>query len=112
MNNKISLVQAQLDAYNRRDLKNFCECYHPEVIVKLLMENTTLIQGMRDFIDSYENLFQLHPEQLCQLKSRIITADSIIDEEFITGRANHPDGLHAVAIYGFRDDLIDRVWFI
>ena len=34
-----------------------------------------------------------------------------IDEEWVTGALKYPNGLHAVAIYGFRDELIDRVWF-
>jgi hypothetical protein len=112
MKNNIDLVQAQLEAYNTCDLVKFIESYHPEIVVKLLMDDKIIIQGMKEFITTYENLFKLHPAQICHLKSRVITNDSVIDEEFITGRSSNPDGLHAVAIYGFRENLIDRVWFI
>ena len=112
MKKNVDIVQAQLEAYNRCDLEAFCECYHPDVIVKLLMENKILIQGKNEFMLSYEKLFKSHPEQVCHLKTRIVTNDAVIDEEFITGRATHPQGLSAVAIYGFREELIDRVWFI
>ena len=99
MKNYTDIVQAQLEAYNRCDLETFCECYHPEVVVKLLMEDRILIQGINEFTLSYEKLFKLHPGQVCHLQSRI-------------GRVTHPEGLRAVAIYGFRENLIDRVWFI
>jgi len=46
-----------------------------------------------------------------EIKSRVILTDSVVDEEWITGAAKYPEGLHAVAIYAFRDGLIDRVWF-
>jgi hypothetical protein len=38
--------------------------------------------------------------------------DSIIDEGLIFGPPLFSEGLRAVAIYGFRDGFIDKVWFI
>ena len=112
MKENIDLVQQQLEAYNSFDLEKFSNCYHPEVIVKMLIADRIIIQGMEEFRKTYADVFKLHPTQTCHLKSRIVTNDSVIDEEFITGRSTHPDGLHAVAIFGFRDSLIDRVWCI
>ena len=34
-----------------------------------------------------------------------------LDEEWITGAARYPDGLHAVATYAFQDRLIKQIWF-
>jgi len=45
-------------------------------------------------------------------KSQIILDELIIDEECTEWRPTYPDGLHAVAIYSFRDNLIDRVCFL
>ena len=111
MMNNLELVQKQLEAYNAFDLEKFCACYHQEIIAKKLPEAKILIQGMESFKSTYQKLFLTHPQQNCVLKSRILINDVVIDEEFISGRSNKPEGLHAVAIYGFRDGLIDRVWF-
>ena len=112
MKENIGLVQQQLEAYYSFDLEKFSKCYHPEVIVKMLIEDRIIIQGMEEFRTTYAEVFKLYPTQICHLKSRIVTNDSVVDEEFISGRSTHPDGLHAVAIFGFRDNLIDRVWCI
>jgi hypothetical protein len=106
-----SLVQRQLEAYNRRDLEKFCAQYHPEVVATNLMTGETLCRGMVQFTAVYDQRFSGSPELHCELKSRIVLEWCIIDEEYVTGVAQFPQGLHACAIYGFRDGRIDRVWF-
>jgi hypothetical protein len=105
------IVQRQLDAYNRRDLKAFCDCYHSEVKVTNLIANNIGSDGKEKFTAVYKGLFESSPKLHCELKSRIVLASAVIDEEWVTGAAKYPNGLHAVAVYGFRDGLIDRVWF-
>jgi hypothetical protein len=67
---------------------------------------------MSAFEERYRNLFRNNPNQNCILKSRIQIKDSIIDEELITGRDSHPEGIKAVAIYFFQDGFISRVVFV
>lgn len=108
----IALVQRQLDAYNSKDLLTFCSCYHKEVVFIELLSNSLLCQGLESFKEMYRNLFSSSPELHCKLKKRIKQDGAIVDEEWITGAAKYPNGLHATAIYAFRDGLIDRVWII
>ena len=105
------LAQRQLYAYNQRDLKAFCECYHPDVKVMNLVSGETLCEGKSQFEKNYQERFSTSPELHCELKSRIVLDTAVIDEEWITGTLRFPNGLHTVAVYGFRDGLIDRVWF-
>jgi len=107
----LSLVQGQLEAYNNFHLDAFCSFYHSEITVKSGVQDIILIQGMRDFKISYDKVFKSFPNQECILKSRIILEKCIIDEELILGRPEHTDGLHAVAIYTFSDNLIKHVCF-
>lgn len=109
--NTEALVQRQLDAYNKRDLDSFCACIHPSVQVHLMVSDQLICNGMVDFKTRYGDLFKTNPNLHCELKSRIVTDTVVIDEEFVTGSSRSPEGMHAVAIYGFRDDLIARVWF-
>jgi len=105
------VVQKQLEAYNQRNLAKFCDCYHSEIECMRLISNTITCRGIDEFRKIYENLFKDSPALHCELKSRIILLDSVIDEEFVTGVEKYPHGLHTVAIYGFREGLIDKVWF-
>ena len=105
------IVQEQLDAYNSRDLERFCACYHPDVKVVRLLSGVTTVTNISELREVYRNLFASNPQLHCELRSRIVLESSVIDEEFVTGLQRAPNGVHAVAIYGFRDHLIDRVWF-
>lgn len=106
----LALVQGQLEAYNNKDLEKFCSYYHNSVTVTRLNTNTTTT-GFEGFRKTYQDLFANSPDLKCNLKSRIVLNESVIDEEFVQGLARAPEGLHVCAIYGFKDGLIDRVWF-
>jgi hypothetical protein len=108
----LALTQKQLEAYNRRDLEGFCQCFHPEIKTKNLLTEKLGVSGLTEFKEGYRKLFESNPELHCEIKTRIAHEFTIIDEEFITGARQHPNGLHASAVYAFRDGLIDRVWFM
>ena len=108
----VSLVEGQLEAYNNRDVEKFCTYFHPEVqAFRLNPVFEHRIKSLEEFSNGYAKMFAESPELYCQIKSRILLNESVIDEEWITGSANFPNGLHACAVYAFRDGLIDRVWF-
>ena len=112
MSRCVQLVQGQLDAYNDFDLKKFCSFFHPDVVIKNLLEKKIIATGMSQFESLFSDLFKKYPNQKCLIKTRIIKGASVIDEELILGRPEYPDGYHVVVIYTFRDDLISEVWLI
>lgn len=102
-------VQAQLVAYNARDLERFIACYTPDVVIedgagKLLMQGHDAMRA------SYGPMFARYPELHCRLASRIRIGEYVVDEERITGRK--PEGEHAVAIYRLAGDKIAHVRFL
>ncbi len=105
----IELAQGQLDAYNNRDVEKFLTFYETNVKVYRLNTNEVICDDFEKFRNMYVDLFAEFPNQVCELKSRIILSESVIDEELITGRGSDPR--HVVAIYGFSERLINRVWF-
>jgi len=107
----LQLVMSQLEAYNSRNLQKFIECFHDEIKVYRLNSNELTSSGMAAFTNGYEPLFSNNPNLHCKLISRVVVADLIVDEEYVTGASNYPNGVHAFAVYGFRDNKIDRVWF-
>lgn len=105
------LVQRQLEAYNRRDIDGFCDCFHSNVMTSQLATGMTISKGLVAFRHIYSKLFSSTPNLHCELKTRVVLDQTVVDEEIVTGIARSPQGIHAVAIYGFRDGKIDRVWF-
>jgi hypothetical protein len=105
------ITQAQLEAYNRRDLSKFCDCYHDDVKVTNIVSGKVRCEGKEQFKEIYKNLFASSPHLHCELKNRIVLDHAVIDEEWVTGSSNYPNGIHIIAIYSFRDGVIDRVWF-
>lgn len=106
------LVQRQLDAYNRRALEDFCSCYHREITVTNLISDQLVCTGIDQFKKVYRELFESSPKLNAKVNKRIVTDTAVLDEEFVSGASRYPNGLHTTAIYGFRDGLIDRVWFV
>jgi hypothetical protein len=107
----VALAQRQLDAYNRGDLDAFCACYHPDVEVSRTIGAPPTVKGLAQFRTGYAERFAQSPELHCEVKSRIVLGETVLDEEHVTGLAGQPGVLHVVAIYGFRDGLISNVWF-
>lgn len=108
----INLAQEQLDAYNRRDLEAFCKFFHPEVKVYRLGETIEqTCSDMNTFREIYRKRFDSNPELHCELRSRIVLNNSVLDEEWVTGVTGATAPSHVVAIYGFRDGLISSVYF-
>jgi hypothetical protein len=99
-------------AYNAKNIEDFVACYHSEVVVRRLGTGVVMMNGIEEFKKCYDKLFKENPQLNCLLKSRIVTNEHVIDEELVTGRGLDAEALHAVAIYGLRDGLIDRVWFL
>jgi hypothetical protein len=116
---KIHLVQGQLEAYNKGDIDLFCSYYHDEIgVYRILNFNESLDfeknanpVGISKFREIYEKLFKDFPQLHCKLKSRTVLNDCILDEEEVF-KSNKESIIHAVAIYKFKDHKIFQVWFV
>lgn len=104
---KIKLVQGQLEAYNKRDIELFCSFYHSEVTIYRMGNNQPICTCLSDFRKIYEEKFNNTPDLHCTLKSRIILKNRVLDEEWVV-----PTNSHVVAIYEFKDNLIKDIWFV
>lgn len=105
------LVEKQHRSYNARDLNSFCDCFHPEVEVEYV-GRSGVEKGMEKFREGFRKLFETSPNLYCEVKSRMYFKESVFDEEFVTGALKYPDGIHAGAVYQFKDNLIFRISFV
>lgn len=112
MSAAIDPVEAQLQAYNARDLDAFLCCFTADCVVEDA-DGRQLMAGAAEMRDRYCTLFAGSPELLCTIVSRIRIGEHVMDEEHITGRLGTPPGemRHAVAVYKLHGEQICHVRF-
>jgi len=106
------VVQAQVDAFNRRDVDAFMATYAPDAIHWAYPSQKTF-DGAARIRAHYTELFsdpdasRLH----ATVRERIVKGPYVIDEEYIVGLP--ADDPHvSVIIYEVRDGRIHNVWFM
>jgi uncharacterized protein (TIGR02246 family) len=104
-----SVVQRQLDAYNRRDLAAFLACYADDA--KLYRPPQTPWLAGRDAIAArYGPMFEQSPSLHATIVKRIVLDRFVIDHERVDGQ---PRGaFDAAAIYEVVDGRIANAWFV
>ncbi len=112
-NSGVPAVNAQLLAYNNRDMESFLAPYAQDA--KLL---TLGINGDRDALNGYdeiypvfENIFKTVEGLNAQILARIIQNPMVVDHEYVTSKGRDKAG-QAIAIYIVDKNLIKQVWFI
>ena len=106
------VVQAQVDAFNRRDVNAFMAHYAPDAIHWAFPADTTFAGAAR-IRAHYAELFsdpdasRLH----ATVRKRMVRGRFVIDEEYIVGLP--ADDPHvSVIIYEVVDGLIRNAWFV
>ena len=102
------IVQKQLDAYNARDIDAFLKTYTDDVKI-YNYPNTLSSEGKTSMRTGYSRLFKNVPDLNCVIKNRIVTGNTVIDEEYLTMNGNN---FSAVAIYEVVNGKISSVTFI
>lgn len=105
------LAQAQLDAYNARDIDAFCKVYADDVVFYDLVSGAETCSGIDAVRERYGAMFERSPLLHCSLVHRMVCGPMVIDEEHVSGLRE--DGIvHAIATYETSDGRISRAWFI
>lgn len=104
------VVQAQLEAYNRRDIDAFLNTYasdaklddHPQKL---------LASGPGQMRPAYAQLFRQAPNLKARVSRRIVQGDFVIDQEVVTGLPDNQE-VTAVAVYEVKGGKVQNVWFV
>ncbi len=105
-----AVVQAQLEAYNARDMDAFLVTYSEDVALYELPDKL-LARGREQMRKDYTRVFadeRLH----ATIVKRIVVGNTVVDHERV--RVTLPEGpgtVEAIAIYEVRDGKITTVWF-
>jgi hypothetical protein len=104
------VVQAQVEAYNRRDLDAFVAHFAPDT--RLYAFPDSLLYAGRDTLRAvYGALFARAAGLRAEVTHRVVQGAYVLDREITRGLPGRGP-LTGVAIYEVRDGLIRRVWFV
>ncbi len=103
------LAQAQLDAYNARNIDAFLEPYSDSVEI-YMFPGKLMSKGKEAMRKEYGAMFQQVPNLHCTLVNRIVEGNTVIDHESVSGFGPQP--LKAIAIYTIQKGKISKVYFI
>ena len=105
-----SLVQQQLEAYNKGDIDAFLEPYSENIEV-YNFPNQLRSKGIENMRPTYTAMFSKYPNLHCELVNRTILNNTVIDHERISGISDM-DVFEAIAIYKIENRKIAKVYFI
>lgn len=108
----VTLVQAQLEAYNAHDIEAFARCFAEDVHGWRLGEAEPFLRSRADLVARYGPLFAERQALHARVVHRVVYATFVTDEEEVEGL--DPDGglVRATAIYEVDATHIRRVWFV
>ena len=105
------IVQAQVDAYNSRNISDFINCHAPDIELFSFPENTPYATGRAGLKEIYQDVFENSPDLHAEITNRIVMGNTVIDHEKVTGRKGI-DSLIIIAIYEIENGLIAKARFI
>lgn len=105
------IVQAQVDAYNARDIEAFVLCHHEEVELYQLGDKTPFAQGRLALRQRYSDLFDASPNLHSEVITRISHDHVVIDKERIIGRKGRAP-FEMIAVYEIQDGKIKTARFV
>ena len=105
-----ALAQMQLNAYNAHDLEAFLEPYSEDVEI-YTFPNELSSKGKDAMREGYGQMFQNLPDLHCELVSRVVQGNTVIDQEKVIFAKDKPAS-DAIAIYKIIDGKIAKVYFI
>lgn len=105
-----AVVQAQLDAYNRKDIDALLSTYAPDA-QQFMLHGECFARGHEEMRQRFLARFE-EPDLHARLLSRVVVDNIVTDAELIT--RNFPEGrgtLEMLCIYEVVDGLIQRASF-
>ncbi|MEM6186064.1 nuclear transport factor 2 family protein [Shewanella vaxholmensis] len=103
-----ALVQAQLEAYNQRDLATFVAQFSDDVCIYRPPATAPVIQGKAAFSDYYQNERFNLPNLHAEIVSRMVVGNKVVDHERISGIRDEP--FEVMVVFEVSDGLIQTMW--
>lgn len=108
--NPAAVVQAQVEAYNARDVDAFVQTYAEDIVIER-WDGTSVAEGAEALRATYTELFEASESLECTVLTRTVSGHHVVDHELVTGLRGGPP-VRAVAVYEVSGGLIQRVRFL
>ena len=108
--NPVEVIKEEVKAYNARDIDGFLATYAPDAKIYLFPDNL-IMSGHEEMRPRYKTRFDSAPNLHCEITSRIVLGNYVIDREKITGIEEGKE-TNAVLIYEVREGLIRKAWIM
>lgn len=105
----MEVAQAQLDAYNARDLDLFCAQFAADAQMFEFGATTPSTVGLPAIRERYRRLFENSPSLNSVIVSRLHLGRVVADLEKITGRNGSAEPFDILVIFEIEGGLIRRV---
>lgn len=106
----MNIVNLQIDAYNRKNIGRFLDCYDDSIIVRMLDSNMVLSKDKKNLKTTMEKAFIENPNSKTKIIQQIRQGNLVINHELIRGHI--PDKIvKTISIYLIENNKIIAVWF-
>lgn len=103
------IVQANLDAYNNRDIETFMFYISDSIKVYNFGEPEPVIDGKSEVKEVYKSYFNSSPNLHSKIIKRIIFDNKVIDYEHITGARGNDKAFEIILIYEVHKNKIVKM---
>lgn len=93
------IVQANLDAYNNRDIETFMMYIDDDIEFYNLGECEPYLKGKAEVKKRYSDYFAKSPNLHSEIKNRMVFGNQVIDYEYITGSNGSNEPFELIFMY-------------
>lgn len=106
------VVQAQLEAYNNKDIDAFMETFSDTAMLYSIGDAEPWASGEGEVRAVYSGLFEQSPDLYSEIVHRSVVGNKVMDHERITGRRGSDEPLELIMVYEVVDGKIVRAWSV
>ena len=110
MSDRVAFVETLLDRYNAQDADGYAAMFVEEGS-EASYRGAALREGREGVREGLRAMFAQFPENRAEIVERHALGDHVVLRERVW-RAKDAEPFDVLAIYSFRDDLVERVEFI
>lgn len=107
--NPEKIVQANLDAYNEKDIAGFMSYFSDHITIVNFEDGSISARGKKAVKAIYKPYFEASPNLHSKILKRIVIGNKVIDHEYITGRYGSNEALELILIYEVEEAKIIKV---
>jgi hypothetical protein len=104
------LVTAQIEAYNRRDLKGNIDLFSDNFQTIQFSDRTVLIDGKKASENMFRDLFNNSPNLRAEIIHRIDYGNKVIVHEIIHGRNGSNESIEQLLMFEIIENKIERIY--